>query len=197
MVTGGPWREWRKIPSGITMKPLPALVAACLLAGALFSAPATAMPELVILVRHAERAAEPAGDPGLTHAGEQRAQALAQALAGLRVNAIVTTSLRRTRDTAAPLAKLLGVQPQAVDARGSAHVPAVVEAVRAQTGVVLVVGHSNTVTAILAALGGPKLADLCETSFHHAFLLQPGTEPLRWARFSYGAPSEAPAAGCL
>ena len=159
------------------MKPLSVLLAACLLTGAL-PAPAAAMPDLVILVRHAERAGAPAGDPGLTPAGEQRAQALAQALAGMRVDTILTTKFRRTRDTAAPLAQALGIQPQVVDASGAAHVQAVADAVRARTGVVLVVGHSNTVPAILAALGGPKLADLCETSFHHAFL-RPGPRSAR------------------
>ena len=179
------------------MKPLSVLLPACLLTAALSPSPAFAMPDLVILVRHAERAAAPAGDPALTPAGEQRAQALAQALAGLRVNAILTTSLRRTRDTAAPLAQALGLQPQVVDAKGAAHVPAVVEAVKAQSGVVLVVGHSNTIPAVIAGLGGPRLADLCETSFHHVFLLQPDAQPPRWAQFSYGAPSGAPASGCL
>jgi broad specificity phosphatase PhoE len=171
-----------------------------LLLAAAMATPALAMPDLVILVRHAERAAEPAGDPALAPAGEQRAQALAEALAGLRVDAILTTQFRRTRDTAAPLARALGLQPQVVDAgRGgtAAHVQAVADAVRAQRGTVLVVGHSNTVTAVLAALGGPKLADLCETSFHHAFLLQPASEPPRWAQFSYGAPGAPPQAGCL
>lgn len=177
------------------MKPLSVLLPACLLTAALIS-PAVALPDLVVLVRHAERATEPAGDPALTPAGEQRAQALAQALAGLRVNAILTTQFRRTRDTAAPLAQALGVQPQVVDAKAG-HVHAVTDAVRAQSGVVLVVGHSNTVTAVLAALGGPKLAELCETSFHHAFVLQPAAEPPRWAQFSYGAPSATPAPGCL
>lgn len=178
------------------MKPLSVLPMACLLTSAL-ALPAAAMPDLVVLVRHAERATEPAGDPALAPAGEQRALALAQALAGLRVNAILTTPFRRTRDTAAPLAKLAGVQPRVVDAKGAAHVQAVADAVRAQTGVVLVVGHSNTVTAVLAALGGPKLADLCETSFHHAFVLQPAMEPPRWAQFSYGAPSGTAEANCL
>ena len=177
------------------MKPLSVLPAALSLTAALIS-PATALPELVILVRHAERATEPAGDPALTPAGEQRAQALAQALTGLRVNAILTTQYRRTRDTAAPLAEALGIQTQVVDAKAG-HVQAVADAVRAQNGVVLVVGHSNTVTAVLAALGGPKLADLCETSFHHAFVLQPAVELPRWAQFSYGGPSAAPQAGCL
>lgn len=172
------------------MKRFSVLLAACLLTSTL----AVAQPELVILVRHAERATEPAGDPGLTPAGQQRATALAQALAGLRVNAIVTTQFRRTRDTAAPLAQALGLQPLVVDAKAG-HVQAVADVVRAQTGVVLVVGHSNTVPAVLAALGGPKLAELCETSFHHAFMLQPAPQPPRWAQFSYGAPSTLPPTG--
>lgn len=185
------------------MKPLPPLLPALFIAallGGTLSMPAAAMPDLVVLVRHAERATEPAGDPALTPAGEQRAQALAQALGGLRVNTILTTQFRRTRDTAAPLARALGIQPQAVEARrGGAveHLQAVADAVRAQTGVVLVVGHSNTITAVLAALGGPKLDEVCETSFHHAFLLQPGTPTPRWAQFSYGAPSAEPQPGCL
>ncbi|MBI3347625.1 MAG: histidine phosphatase family protein [Burkholderiales bacterium] len=177
------------------MKPLSVLPAACLLTSAL-ALPAAALPDLVVLVRHAERATEPAGDPALTAAGVQRAQALAQALAGLHVNAILTTPFRRTRDTAAPLAQALGLTPQIVDAKAG-HVQAVADAVRAQSGVVLVVGHSNTVTAVLAALGGPKLAALCETSFQHVFVLQPAAEPPRWAQFSYGAPSAPPVADCL
>lgn len=181
------------------MKPSSRIYMACALAAAL-AAPAAALPDLVVIVRHGEKSAEGGGDPSLSAAGTQRAQALAQALAGLRVNAVITTQYRRTRETAAPLAQALGLQPQVIETRKGdmpGHVQAVTDAVRAQTGVVLVVGHSNTVTHLLAALGGPRLADLCETSFHHAFVLQPaGTAP-RWAQFSYGAPSEAPAAGCL
>ncbi|MFG6463213.1 histidine phosphatase family protein [Roseateles sp. DXS20W] len=182
------------------MKRLSFLSAACLLTASL-ALPARAAPDLVIVVRHAEKAAEGGSDPALSPAGEQRAQALAQALAGLRVNAIVTTQYQRTRATAAPLAQALGLQPQVIETRRGdmpGHVQAVADAVRAQTGTVLVVGHSNTVTPLLAALGGPKLPELCETSFHHAFVLQPAAAPLRWAQLSYGAPSAAPPeSGCL
>ena len=38
---------------------------------------ALAAPDLVILVRHAEKAAEPGNDPALSPEGAQRAQALA------------------------------------------------------------------------------------------------------------------------
>ena len=182
------------------MKRLSVLSLACLLTATAPPA-ALAMPDVVILVRHAEKAAAEAGnDPALSIAGQQRAQALAQALAGMRVDAIVTTQYQRTRATAAPLAQSLGLQPQVIEARRGetpGHVQAVAEAVRARSGTVLVVGHSNTVTALLAALGGPKLPDLCETSFHHVFVLQPAAAPLRWAQLSYGAPSGAPESGCL
>lgn len=181
------------------MKPVSALSLVCLLAAA-GAQPAAAMPDLVVLVRHAEKATEPGNDPALSPAGAERAQALVKALAGLRVNAVITTQYRRTRETAAPLAQALGLQPQVIETRRGdmpGHLQAVADAVRAQTGTVLVVGHSNTVTPLLAALGGPKLAELCETSFHHAFVLQPAAVPLRWAQLSYGAPSGAPEAACL
>jgi phosphohistidine phosphatase SixA len=180
------------------MKPLSVLAAACLLTGA--AGPAAALPEVVVLVRHAEKAADPGSDPALSEAGQARARALLPALAGLRVNAVITTQYRRTRDTAAALAAQLGLTPQVIETRRGdlpGHVQAVADAVRAQNGAVLVVGHSNTLMPLLAALGGPKLADLCESSFHHVFVVQPAATPARWAQFSYGAPSPAAEAGCL
>lgn len=179
------------------MKLLSVLLPACLLTAALTS-PAAAMPDLVILVRHAERASQPAGDPALTPAGEQRAQALAQALAGSGIQAILTTQLRRTRDTAAPLAAALGITAQVVDAKGgtAAHAKAVADAVKAQQGNVLVVGHSNTVPAIIAALGGPAIPELCDDAFHHLFVLQPGAQP-RLLKLRYGETSGAPSSNCF
>lgn len=179
------------------MKPLSVLALACLLTGA--AAPAAAMPDVVVLVRHAEKA-DAGKDPALSEAGLLRARALMPALAGLRVNTVITTQYRRTKDTAAPIAAQLGLAPQVIETRPGdlpGHVQAVADAVRAQSGAVLVVGHSNTLMPLLAALGGPKLADLCETSFHHVFVVQPTASPARWAQFSYGAPSGAPGAGCL
>jgi broad specificity phosphatase PhoE len=158
---------------------------------------ALAAPDLVILVRHAEKATEPGNDPALSPEGAQRAQALADALKGLRVSTIITTQYRRTRDTAAPLAQALGLQPQVIETRKGdmpGHVQQLADTVRAQSGTVVVVGHSNTVTPLLAALGGPQLAELCETSFQHLFLWQP---PGGWARLSYGAPGQPPTPGCL
>jgi hypothetical protein len=50
-----------------------------------------AAPVVVVLVRHAEKAASPADDPGLSQEGRARAEALAAALAEADVDAIVVT----------------------------------------------------------------------------------------------------------
>jgi len=51
------------------------------------------------------------GDPGLAPQGRVQAQAVCARLASEGVDAVVVTSLRRTTETAAPLAARLGVDP--------------------------------------------------------------------------------------
>lgn len=121
-------------------------------------------PSLVLLVRHAEPAEQPADDPGLTDVGNKRAQDLAAALRDAGVTTIIVSPFRRTGDTAAPLAAARGFKPMMVPIGRSVegHIAAVAAAVRALKGVVLVVGHSNTIPEVIAQLGGPKLPDICD-----------------------------------
>lgn len=71
----------------------------------------------LIFVRHAEPARVNAGDvegpadPGLTTRGTEQAQRLATWLVDESVDALVTSPLRRARETAAPLAIALGIEP--------------------------------------------------------------------------------------
>jgi broad specificity phosphatase PhoE len=111
----------------------------------------------VFVVRHAERAdagtsASPmmATDPDLSDIGRARAESLAAALRDAGITAIFTTEYKRTRQTAEPLAKALGIQATAVPARD---MPGLIERVKASTGNVLVVGHSNTVADVVSRLG--------------------------------------------
>lgn len=136
-----------------------------------------AQPSLVVLVRHGEKSTEGGSDPSLSEAGKARAQALADAMAMTTPNAIIVTSLKRTAETAAVVASKTGIAPSVVTISGGAkHIADVAAAVRKATGVVLVVGHSNTVPAIVTALGGPKLPDLCDSSYASMFVLTPGTD---------------------
>lgn len=160
---------------------------------------AAAQPATVILVRHAERAAEPAGDPVLTPAGQQRARDLAAALAGAGVSSIITTHLQRTQLTAKPLGDAIGQTPVIVRAGGRGHADSVAAAVmrRPAGETVLVVGHSNTVPAIIAALGGPKMPDLCDAEYSHLYIMQlkAGSAP-SLIKASFGAPDAADSDGC-
>jgi probable phosphoglycerate mutase len=84
-----------------------------------FAAPAGSTT--VLLVRHGESA--PAvpdqpfdlrdghGDPALDPVGVEQAEKLAARLANERVDAIYVTTLRRTHETAAPLARRLSLEP--------------------------------------------------------------------------------------
>lgn len=158
--------------------------------------PVPAQPSLIVLVRHAEKAATPAEDPGLSEAGRRRAQQLAEALAGAGITQIITTPWQRSRDTAAPLAARLGLQPPVIATRrGADHAQELATLLRGLDGVLLVVGHSNTVPALIAALGGPALPLLCESSYGHALLLRPQDGSL--IRLRYGNPDPAPEPGCL
>lgn len=163
-------------------------------------AAAQSAPTVVILVRHAEKAAAPADDPPLTEAGVARANALAAALAHTAVQAVITTELTRTRETARPLAESRGLTIETVHTGAKdAHVRAVADAVRAHAGkTVLVVGHSNTVPAIITALGGPKLPDICDSQYStfYVMILGPGDRKPDLVVSSYGAPSPDPAATC-
>ena len=76
----------------------------------------------ILLVRHGESAparddrpfalVDGHGDPELHPDGREQAERVADRLAGEPVRAIYVTSLRRTAETAAPLAARLGIAPQ-------------------------------------------------------------------------------------
>jgi len=166
----------------------------------LVAAPGVALPQraaaqttTVILVRHAEKMTTP-GDPNpkLTPAGEQRARDLVTALGRRRVNAVITTDLERTRLTGRPTAERFHLTPEEVQVSGDVlvHAAAVADAIRSRHRgqTVLVVGHSNTVPKIIAALGGSTLGDICDTAYSNLFtLVIPRRGTPRLAHTHYGA----------
>jgi len=158
---------------------------------AIMASAAFAQPSTVILVRHAEKATAPASDPVLSPAGEQRALDLARTLAGARVTTIITTQFKRTQMTAKPLADSANLTPIVIAASGDpkVHATAIAAKVRSSPrgSTVLVVGHSNTVPAIIAALGGPKLADICDAVYSNLFVLElPSTGQPKLIKAKYG-----------
>jgi broad specificity phosphatase PhoE len=144
------------------------------------AAPSVASAQkLVIVARHAERAdggsmaSGSQTDPPLSDAGEARAQKLAAMLADAGVTAVITTEYKRTQDTARPLASKLGLAAKTIAARDMAGLVNMLKSTHAQD-VVFVVGHSNTVPAIIKALGGPDVS-LPESDYDSLFVVVPAT----------------------
>ena len=145
-------------------------LAALFLAAALLPAADT-----IVLVRHAEKAAAPADNPGLTPAGQARAQALARTLGDAGIQVIITSKFERTRATARPIAQRLGITPEVIT-----EVPAVVARLRtlpAETKV-LVVHHSNTLPEIIHALGAGTVEPIAEGEYDR-MLVVTGTRMLK------------------
>ena len=125
-------------------------------------------PTTVFIVRHADRAGH---DDALTPAGELRAAALAHVFAKQKLAAIYHSDTRRTRDTAAPLAQVLGLVPRERPARAvDALVGEVLAEHRGER--TLVVAHGNTSVQIIQAAGGPSLPNLAEDEFDDLFVLE-------------------------
>jgi phosphohistidine phosphatase SixA len=136
---------------------------------ATIASPAVAQ-STVFVVRHAERAdaGKPVTDPDLSPAGDARAEALASALQDAGITAIFVTQLKRTEQTAAPLAKALGLTPVVLPQDNTAGLIARLEK---HTGNALVVGHSNTVPEIVKLLGVSSPVTVGDTEFDHLFVV--------------------------
>jgi broad specificity phosphatase PhoE len=146
---------------------------------------------MVIFVRHAERAdGGPAAgtgmtgapaDPLLSAAGKARADKLATMLAESGVKAIYTSEFRRTQDTGKPLAAKLGLTVTPV---ASGDVNDLVKKIKAEhpKGVVLIVGHSNTVPAAIKAFGGPDVK-MADDEYSAIYILSPATGALTLIRY--------------
>ena len=144
------------------------------------SVPTAALAQqTVFVVRHAERAdtqsgAPPMGgsDPDLSPTGHARAQALAGVLRDADIRTIFVTEYKRTQQTAAPLARLLGIQPSTIVAKDT---PSLVAAIKDAPGAVLVVGHSNSVPDVLKLLGAGEPITIGDNDYDDLFVVTLGT----------------------
>jgi len=103
----------------------------------------------VFLVRHAERASA-APDSLLSPAGQKRAECLARTLKDAAIKQIFITDVKRTEQTATPLAAALKIKPTVIPAKDP---NALIRGIAyGAQGNVLVVGHSDTLPFVLARL---------------------------------------------
>lgn len=150
---------------------LPTRLLRCLSFSFAMLAPVAALaePSAIYLVRHGEKASV-GQDPDLTALGQARAQAIATMLHRTGITRIFSTPTNRTRQTARPLAMRLGVEVELYDPRAP---KALVEKVKALSGPVLVVGHSNTLPELVRLFGGAPGSDIGDDEYDRLYQLTP------------------------
>ncbi|WLI89310.1 phosphoglycerate mutase family protein [Massilia sp. R2A-15] len=132
-----------------------------------------AEPAQIYLVRHGEKQA--AGkDPELTAQGKARAQNVATMLRKAGVEAVFSSQTTRTIQTAQPMAQAAGVEVQTYDPSKPEAMVARVKALKG--GAVLVVGHSNTVPALVRMFGGVPGTDIADDEFDRVYQLHVGAD---------------------
>jgi broad specificity phosphatase PhoE len=139
------------------------------LVAALVPAPLWAQ-KAVYVARHAEKQSEgSAPEVPLSEAGKARAARLAAMLRDAGITAIYATDTVRARGTASPLSEAVGRPVQTYS-----NVDALAESLRREPeAVVLVVGHSNTVPALIAALGVEQKIVLGDGDYDNLFVVVP------------------------
>jgi len=144
------------------------------------SFPAAAQ-EVVYVIRHAEK--EIIGeDPSITDEGKARAAAWAEMLQHAELDVVFTSDAKRTQETGAIIAEILELPTHSVDRADSTGLTDVLSFDH-EEDVVLVVGHAETIPAIIESLGAFNEIEISQTDFANLFIVvQPGGEELRLIR---------------
>jgi len=134
---------------------------------------ASAQP-VVVIVRHAEKAANGGSDPDLSSAGRARADVLVRVLKDSGITAIFTSEFKRTQETAAPTAASISVAPTMVAAKDTA---ALVAKLHQLSGNALVVGHGDTIPNIIKALGINSTINIPDEDYSELLIVTLGDKP--------------------
>ncbi|MEJ8801442.1 SixA phosphatase family protein [Pontibacter sp. H249] len=132
-----------------------------------------AQPTTVYLVRHAEKdVSNPSDqDPGLTMAGEERAQALRSELEGEKVDVLYATKYKRTQNTLKPMAEARNLDIVIYEAHDFSGMGNKIKEQHAGKTVVIA-GHSNTILPLVEALGAKRpIPDISDTQYDYLFKL--------------------------
>ncbi len=144
------------------------LAVSALLAAFIQPAAAETGPEFQLyLIRHAEKSTDE-DDPGLTPAGQQRSGRLAEWFGGRGLETIWSSDYRRTRDTALPSARVLGLEIALYDPR---QLEPFSETLLKRAESALVVGHSNTTPELAAILCRCQVRPMEETEHDRIILI--------------------------
>jgi len=143
--------------------------AALILAGCAYIAPI--QPASTFYVMRHLNTPEGQRDPDLTPEGRRNADLLANWFMQAPPTTIFVSNTKRAQQTAAPLAARLGITPIVYDPSDTR---TLMTEVMKEPPPVLIVGHSNTVPDIVAALGGVRPDPLVHEDFADIWAISNG-----------------------
>lgn len=150
------------------------------------------LPTTFILVRHAEKADDGTDDPHLTFEGASRAEELAYMLSNIRLSAVYSTPFHRCRETAEPVARRQAKKVRLYQPNEQGFIERVLK--EHSGGTVLIVGHSNTVPALVNVLTGsedyPWLHDSVYDNLFIVTAEEIGSAKVLWLRFGAHTPQK-------
>ncbi len=161
-------------------------------------APAPVAAGAVFIVRHAEKQSEAnEKEVPLSEAGRARARRLAEALRDAKIAAIYSTDTVRTLSTAEPLARAGKLTPGLYDANAPDAASLLAARIAKEHGGenVLVVGHSNTIGPLVAALGCSDEVKVGPQEYDGLWIVMPASSS--GAAASAAAPGPTPGAAVL
>lgn len=146
----------------------------------------SAQPNLttLILVRHAEKAAE-GKDPGLTTEGLARAVSLSRMLSDTKVTAIYSTKYARTETTVQSLANSKGLKIENYDPSKVTYLDDILS--KHAGGTIVICGHSNTIPgAANYLLGNNELKNFEDYEYDNILIVtvsEKGKGKLLWMNY--------------
>jgi len=148
----------------------------------------TSCSKKIYVVRHAEKAAQPASNPELSADGTQRAIALREALKNKNIKGIYSTNTTRTLNTALPLSQVTDTKTEIYPSRPDS---SFIHNLKKKSGNQLVVGHSNTIDDIVNMLCGRIVvpADLPDAAYDNLYIVRlprSGKGAARFKNLKYG-----------
>lgn len=133
--------------------------------------------QTVFLIRHAEKIISTDKDPALAEAGIQRANALVDLFSNAQPSAIFATQYQRTQLTAKPLSMALDVPITIleINADNTAQYPALLMqqiCTLPKDSNVLVVGHSNSLPAIVGGWINVAVKPIADDEYNRIFMVK-------------------------
>lgn len=153
----------------------------------------------VIFVRYADPAKDQGSNPGLSPAGQARAEELSRVLGDVDVvagvDAIFTTQYRHTQETADPIARRLHLPVQTVDVTD---IRGLLKRIQKhyKGKIVLVITHPDPIAELIRELhGSKKLPLLASDEYDNLYIVSiPWYGKVKTLHLKYGVPYVAPAA---